>query len=96
MIEAADVDAAGGVTLRLVFQGRHFVAFGLVPLRLVIKLDDVAIGVVATIGRPVAELRVRPADRMGRAFQRGDAPLQRLRAARAERGMTNARRFRSP
>src|SRR5579885_1334754 len=50
-----------------------------------------AIGIAELISRPVPDVTVDPADLKAGALQRGDATLQRLRAAGAERGMSEAR-----
>ena len=94
MIEAAHVHAARGKPLRLVFQRRLECRRRVVALGLIIELDLVAIGIVAAIGGPVAEIVLDPADLVAGAFERGDAALQRLLAARAKRCMTQARGFR--
>ena len=94
MIESPHVDAARGESHGLIFQrgpqfGRRFV-----PLGLIINLDLVAVGIVEGERRAVAEIAVGPTDIVARAFQRGDAALERLRAPRAKRHVGHARGFR--
>ncbi len=85
VIEPADVDAARGKPLRLVLQrGLQFRRW-LIPLGLVIELDDMAIGVATAERRPLPHVAVNPADVEAGALQRRNAALQRLRAARAAR-----------
>ena len=91
VIEPADVDAARGKPLRLVLQRGLQFRRRLVPLGLVVELDDVAVGVAAAEGRPVPQVAVDPADVEAGSLQRGDAALQRLRAARAQRHVLHAR-----
>ncbi|MGX1292226.1 hypothetical protein AB7M75_002134 [Bradyrhizobium ottawaense] len=94
MIEAADIDAARGEALRLVLQRRLQLGRCLIPFGLVIELDDVAVGVAAAEGRPLPHVAVDPADIEAGALQRGDAALQRLLAARAQRHVLHARGLR--
>ena len=84
VVEPAHVDAARGKALRLVLQRRLQLRRRLVPFGLVIELDDVAVGVAATERRPLPHVAVDPADIEAGTFQRRDAALQRLRAARAQ------------
>ena len=61
-----------------------------IPFGLVVELDDVAVGIAAAEGRPVPDVAVDPADVEARSLQRGDAALQRLRAAGAQRHVLHA------
>ena len=54
-----------------------------VPLRFVVKLDRVAVGILADVGRAMAEVAFVPTDLEARAFQRGDAAFECLRTAGA-------------
>jgi hypothetical protein len=60
----------------------------LIPLRLIIDLDEVSVGVAKLIGRPMAEFVLDPADARACVFERLHPALQRLRASRAEAGVT--------
>ncbi|MGY3359700.1 hypothetical protein ACVWZK_006363 [Bradyrhizobium sp. GM0.4] len=82
MIEAADIDAARGKALRLVLQCGLQLGRRLIPFGLVVELDDVSIGIAAAEGRPLPHVAVDPADVEAGPFQRRDATLQRLLAAR--------------
>ena len=84
MVEPAHIDAARRKALRLVLQRRLQLRRRLIPFGLVIELDDMAVGIAAAEGRPLPHVAVDPADLELRALQRGDAALQRLRAARAQ------------
>ena len=90
MVDAPHVAAARRIALRLVLQGGLLVGRRVVPFGLVIKLDDVAVGILADEGLAVAEIAIGPADVEAGAFQRRRAPLQRLRRARAEGDMRHA------
>ena len=94
MVEPADIDAARGKALGLVLQRRLQFRRRLVPFGLVIEFDDMAVGVAAAERRALPHVAVDPADLETRSLQRGDAPLQRLRAAGAQRHVLHARRFR--
>ena len=85
MIEPADIDAARRKALRLIFQRGLQFGRRLVPFGLVIEFDDVAVRIAAAKRRTVAQIAIGPADVKSRALKRGDAPLQRLRAPRAQR-----------
>src|ERR1700683_1166639 len=90
MIEPAHGNTARGISLRLVLERGLELRRRRIPLGLVVKLDHVAVGIAASIGRAVADIAVDPADMMRRILQRGDAPLKRLGAARSERGVHDA------
>ncbi|MHC2841928.1 hypothetical protein ACVINU_004862 [Bradyrhizobium diazoefficiens] len=79
-----------GKTLRLVLERRLQLRRRLIPFGLVIELDDVAVGVAAAEGRPLPHVAVDPADVEPGALERGDAALQRLLAARAQRHVLHA------
>ncbi len=83
-------NAARRIFLRLVLQRGLELRRRLVPLGLVIKLDQVAVRIAASIGRPVADVAVDPADMMRGVLERRDPPLQRRSAAHAERGVHDA------
>ena len=85
MVEPADIDAACRKPLRLVLQRRLQFGRRLVPFGLVIEFDDVAVGIAAAKRRPLPHVAVDPADVEAGTLQRGDAALQRLRAAGAQR-----------
>ena len=62
MIDAPDVDAARGKTLRLILQ-RGFQRLGRgVPLRLIVDFEQMAVRIVELIGGAVAEFAFPPAD----------------------------------
>ena len=90
VIEPADIDAARRKPLRLVLQRRLEFGRRLIPFGLVIELDDVAVGIAAAERRPLPHVAVNPADVEAGALQRGDAALQRLRAAGAQRHVLHA------
>ena len=94
VVEPAHIAAARRKALRLVLQRWLLVGRRLVPLGLVVKLDHVAVRILAHEGLAVAEIAVGPADVEARALQRRGAPLQRLRRARAIGDMAHARRLR--
>ena len=94
MIEAADVDAARRKALRLVFQRGLEFRRRLIPFGLVIELDDVTVRIAAAERRPMPHIAVGPADLEFGTLQRGDAALQRLRAARPQRHVPHARSVR--
>src|SRR6185437_9377731 len=83
VVEPAYVAAARGKALRLILQGRLEFWRRLVPLRVEIELDDVAVRILADEGLAVAEIAVGPADVETRTFQRRGAALQCLRRAAA-------------
>ena len=85
MIEPADIDAARRKALRLIFQRGLEFGRRLVPFGLVIEFDDMAVGIAAAKRRTVPEIAIGPADLESGSLQRGDAPLQRLRASRPQR-----------
>ena len=91
MVEPAHIDAARREALRLVLQRRTQGRRRLVPFRLVVKLDQMPVRIAETEGRAVAEFALMPADLVAGALQRLDPPLQRLRAARPEGDMAEAR-----
>ena len=91
MVEPADVDAAGGEALRLVLQRRPQRLGRLIPLGLVVDLEQVAVRVAEPEGRAVAKLVLVPALRQAGRLECGDPAGERLRAARAERGVAEAR-----
>jgi hypothetical protein len=91
VVEAAHVAAAGRIALGLVLQRRFLVRRRRVPFGVVIELDQVAVRIPAREGLAVAEIAVVPADVEARARERRGPPLQRLRAAGAERAMPEPR-----
>jgi hypothetical protein len=90
VIEPADIDAARRKALRLIFQRGFLVRRRLVPFGLVIEFDDVTVGIPAAERRPLPHVAIDPADLEAGAFQGGDAALQRLRAAGAQRHVFHA------
>src|SRR5665647_1216306 len=94
MIDTPHVAAARRIALRLIFQRRPLAGRRLVPFGVVVEFDDVAVGVLADESFAVAEVAIAPADIEAGAFERGGAPLERLRAAGTERRMSHARGLR--
>ncbi len=91
VVEAAHVHAARREALRLVLERRPQ-GFGcLVPLGLVVELNQVPVRVVKLIGGPMPQLALVPAHPTAGALQRLNTPLQRLRAAGAEGHMAKTR-----
>ena len=90
VVDAARVDAARRIGLRLVLERRLELGRRLVPFGLVIDLEPVAVRILEHEGLAVAEVAVGPADVEAGALERGGAPLQRLRRARAEGGVAEA------
>ena len=84
MIQPAHVAAARGKPLGLILERGPQRRRSLIPLRFVVQLDLVPVRVAAYEGGAVAEVAVVPPYREFGAFERGDAALQRLRAAGAE------------
>src|SRR5665213_2161515 len=62
VIDPAHVAATRGKTLRLVLQGWLEFRRRLIPLGVVIELDDMAVGILADEGLAMAEVAVSPAD----------------------------------
>jgi hypothetical protein len=94
MIEPPHVGAARRITLGLVLQ-RRAQGFGrLIPLRLVVELDYMAVGIAKAIGRPVAKFAIDPAYFEAGFLNRLRSPLKRLRAARTEGGVAEGSLFR--
>src|SRR6476469_5674378 len=91
MIEPAHIDAARRKPLRLVLERRLLVLWRIIPFGVVIKLDAVAVGILAHEGLAVAEIAVGPTDVEPGALQRRRAAFQRLRRAGAKRDVTHAR-----
>src|SRR6202035_2161971 len=88
MIEPSHIDTARRKPLSLVLQRRPQRLWRLIPLRLVVKLDDMPVRVVETIGGAVPQFALMPADGGAATLERLHAPLQRLRAARPKGRMT--------
>ena len=62
VIQPANVHAARRKALRLIFQRRLQSGGGFIPLRFVIELDFVAVGILADKGRAVRQIAVGPAE----------------------------------
>src|SRR5882724_8700968 len=90
VIEPANVDAARGKPLRLIFQGGLEFGRRLVPLGLVIEFDDVTVRIAATKRRPLPHVALDPADVVSGPLERCDAALERLRASRPQRHVLHA------
>jgi len=91
VVEATYVDPTCREALRLIFKRRSQGWRRLVPLGLVVKLNQVPVGIVKLIGGPVSQFALVPSHPIAGARKRFDAPLQRLRAAGAEGHMAKAR-----
>ena len=62
MVEAADVGAAGRELLRLILQLWTQFGRSLIPLRFLVQLDLVAVGILAHESRSVREVAIAPSD----------------------------------
>ena len=62
MVQPPDIDAAGGISLRLILQRRTKFGRRLIPLGLVIQFDLMAVRILAEERRAVPEVAVGPAD----------------------------------
>src|SRR4051795_12277449 len=91
VVEPAHIDAARRIALRLVLQGGAEFGRRLVPLRLIVKLDQVLVRIAEPVSRAVAQFALVPADLVAGALQRLHAPLEGLRAAGAEGRVAEAR-----
>src|SRR5947209_1780452 len=92
MVQPPHVAAARGITLGLVFQRRAKLRRSLVPARVVVELELVAVGVAGAKGASVAEVAIHPAEARSHVLQHLHAAFQRLRAGRAESDMADAGR----
>jgi hypothetical protein len=94
VVKPAHVHAPARDALRLILQGGPQIFRRLVPLGLVVDLQQVAVRIVELVGRTMAQFALVPTDPEARLLQRRDPALQRLRAARPERRVTQAGRVR--
>ena len=79
MVQSPHIDAAARVALRLVLQRKTQVLGRLVPLRLGVEFDEMAMGIVKPVGGPMPKLLLDPAEIRG--LDRLHAPQQGPRAA---------------
>ena len=93
MVQSPHIDAAARVALRLVLQRKTQVLGRLVPLRLGVEFDEMAMGIVKPVGGPMPKLLLDPAEIRG--LDRLHAPQQGPRAAGAKGGMAESGRLRS-
>src|SRR5690606_19600680 len=68
VVDAAHGDAASVIALGKVLEGRALLRRRLVDLRVVIELEDVAVGIVEAIGAAVTGIAFVPADAAAHAF----------------------------
>ena len=83
VVEPPHRDAAAVIALGDVLQRRPFVLRRLVFARVVVELEDMAVGAAEAIGAAVAEIAVGPADAAAHRLDRRDAPLERRLATRS-------------
>ena len=85
VVEPLHRRAASDVALRLVPPRRPQMLGRLVPLGLVEELEDVPVGIGEAVRRAVTDVAVDPPRPEPGRLDRGDAPLERLGAPRAQR-----------
>ncbi len=91
VVDPPHVHAARRIALGLVLQRGAAIGGRVVPLRLPVELEDMAVRVAEAPGRAVAEVAVDADDVAALGPQRGEAALERGGAARAEGGVPEAR-----
>jgi hypothetical protein len=84
VVEALDRAAAAGVAAGHVLERRAQVLRRVVALALVVELEPVAVGVAEAIRQAAPAVAVGPALARPGRLDRGDAPLERLRAPGAQ------------
>src|SRR5271166_277658 len=92
VVEPANAHPARGIALRLILERGAKLLGRLVPARLVVELHDVAVGIVETISRAMAEPSIDPVNPRARPLDCVHTALKRPGASSPESHMPKGRR----